>query len=152
MAAMLGDIIGPTGYWILLIGFWAAVATSMLGVWQGVPYMFCDFIGLTRRLPAKRHEAILSTRSAWYRGYLLWLTVPPLVLLFFGRPVGLIVVYSIIGALFMPFLAGTLLYMNSRRDWVGDDLRSGWIANTLLVLSLLLFGYLCVDEVIARFG
>ena len=147
MAAMLGDVIGPVGHWAFLVGFWGAVTTSVLGVWQGVPYMFCDFVGMMKRLPPEQHEAIMSTRSPWYRSYLLWLAVPPLVLLFF-EPVGLIVVYSIIGALFMPFLAGTLLYMNSRRDWVGDKLRNGWLTIVLLALSLVLFAYLCADEVI----
>ena len=35
---------GETGRLIFLIGFWGAVFTSMLGVWQGVPYLFADFI------------------------------------------------------------------------------------------------------------
>ncbi len=148
MAAMLGDAVGPVGHWIFLIGFWGAVTTSMLGVWQGVPYMFCDFVGLMKRLPEERHKAMLSSRSPWYRGYLLWLAVPPIALLFLNRPVGLVVVYSIIGALFMPFLAGTLLYMNSRREWVGDEFRNSWLTTILLVLALALFGYLCTNEVI----
>jgi Mn2+/Fe2+ NRAMP family transporter len=57
------------------------------------------------------------------------------------RPVGVVVAYAVTGALFMPFLAGTLLYMNGRRDWVGA-LRNGWLATALLVLCLILFGYL----------
>ncbi len=148
MAAMLRDAIGPIGHWTFLIGFWGAVTTSMLGVWQGVPYLFCDFVGLMKRLPEERHKAMLNSRSPWYRGYLFWLAVPPMALLFLNKPVGLVVVYSIIGALFMPFLAGTLLYMNSRRDWVGDELRNSWLTNILLVLALALFGYLCANGVI----
>jgi len=46
----------------------------------------------------------------------------------------------------MPFLAATLLYMNTRRDWMGG-LRSGWLSNTFLVLALALFAYLSVTEV-----
>ncbi|MHC4990874.1 MAG: Nramp family divalent metal transporter [Planctomycetota bacterium] len=144
MAAMLEQVIGPAGRWTFLVGFWGAVATSMLGVWQGVPYLFADFVGLLRRLPAHEHGALLDSRSAWYRGALLWLCLPPLSLMFF-EPVGLIVVYSVLGALFMPFLAGTLLYMNSRTDWVGG-LKSGWRATALLLLCLGLFGFLALDE------
>ena len=147
MASMLGKVIGPVGDWTFRFGFWAAVTTSMLGVWQGVPYLFCDFLGLMKRLPDARRDTLMSHRSAWYRGYLVWLAIPPLVLLHFGKPVELVVIYSVIGALFMPFLAGTLLYMNSRRDWVGDRLRSGWLTNLLLVLSLLLFAYVSVQGV-----
>jgi len=37
MAEQLNVLLGPTGHWFFLIGFWCAVFTSMLGVWQGVP-------------------------------------------------------------------------------------------------------------------
>lgn len=152
MAGMLEPLLGNLGYWAFLIGFWGAVSTSMLGVWQGVPYLFCDFIGLVKQLPAEKYAQLISPKSVWYRGYLFWLAGPPLVLLLFDKPVAVIVIYSVIGALFMPFLSGTLLYMNSRRDWVGEDFRNGWLTKLLLLLSLLLFGYLCIDELLNFFG
>ncbi len=147
MAAILSGVIGEVGHWAFLIGFWGAVFTSLLGVWQGVPYMFCDFIGLMKRLPAEQHQQLLHTRSIWYRGYLLYLSVPPLILLLMDRPLGVIVLYTVVGALFMPFLAGTLLYMNSRKDWVGPEFRNGRLTITLLVLTLILFLYLAFDEI-----
>ena len=147
MAPLLGDLIGSIGKWTFLIGFWGAVTTSMIGVWQGVPYIFCDFVGLMKRLPRDEHQALVQVKSVWYRAYLLWLAVPPLLLLLTGRPVAVIVLYSVMSALFMPFLAATLLYMNSRRDWVGEKLRNGWATVVTLVLSLLLFGYLFVDAI-----
>ena len=78
----------------------------------------------------------------WYRGYLVWLCLPPMLLLLFDRPVAVIVVYSVLGALFMPVLAATLLYMNSRAAWVGERLRNGWPSTVLLLLCLALFGIL----------
>ena len=150
MARMLQDIVGPLGKWTFLFGFWAAVTTSMLGVWQGVPYLFADFVGLARGLSDEECHAVTHSRSWWYRGFLLWLALPPLVLLLWDKPVGLIVLYSVVGALFMPFLAGTLLYMNSRREWVGDRLRNGWMTNTLLGLALGLFGYIAVIKVASK--
>ncbi len=150
MAAILSEVLGPVGHWAFLLGFWGAVTTSMIGVWQGVPYLFCDFVALMRGCSGTARDRLVATRSGWYRGYLLWLAVPPMAVLLFGRPVWMIVIYSIAGALFMPFLAATLLYMNSRRDWVGD-FRSGWLTNGLLVLSLILFGYLCIDELLSIF-
>ena len=146
MAGMLGTVVGPIGRWTFLVGFWGAVATSMLGVWQGVPYLFCDFVGLMRRLPQDEQRAALSTRSPWYRLYLFWLAGPPIVLLLFGRPVGLIVLYSVMSALFMPFLAATLLILNSRRELVGERLRNGWGAKLALLLCLGLFAYLGVRK------
>jgi Mn2+/Fe2+ NRAMP family transporter len=147
MAAMLSGVIGEVGHWAFLIGFWGAVFTSLLGVWQGVPYLFCDLVGLMKRLPAEDHQLLVNTQSIWYRGYLLYLAAPPLLLLLMDRPIGVIVVYTIIGALFMPFLAGTLLYMNSRVDWVGQRFRNGAVTATLLILTLVLFAYLAFDEI-----
>lgn len=149
MAGMLEPVLGPVGRWTFLVGFWGAVSTSMLGVWQGVPYMFCDFVGLIRREPPERRRAIVSPRSVWYRGFLVWLGLFPLVLVVWsGRPVGLIVVYAVLSALFMPFLAGTLLYMNARKDWVGERMTSGWLSRGLLAAGLLLFLVLAVNDLL----
>jgi hypothetical protein len=105
-----------------------------------------------RGLSRERREVLVSTRSPWYRAYLAWLALPPLLLLAVGRPVGLIVLYAVAGALFMPFLAGTLLYMNSRADWVGPDLRSGRPTQLLLLLCLALFAYLGVRQLLESLG
>lgn len=146
MSAMVGELLGPAGSMMFLLGFWGAVATSMLGVWQADPYLFCDFVGLMKGLPADQYRAMISTRSVWYRGYLLWLVFPPMVLLWLPKPVAVVMVYTVVGALFVPFLAATLLYMNNRRDWVGD-LRSGWVTNLALILALALFAYLGLVEI-----
>jgi Mn2+/Fe2+ NRAMP family transporter len=146
LAEMLEGTLGHWGSWTFLLGFWAAVATSILGVWQGVPYIFGDFIGSLRGLRSGAGLPPADPRSPWYRGFLLWLAVPPMALLFVREPVAVIVAYAVTGALFMPFLAGTLLYMNSRRAWVGEAMRSGPAANALLALCLLLFAYLGVVE------
>ncbi len=152
MADMLGQIMGPLGRLAFTLGFWGAVATSMLGVWQGIPYLFCDFISLMRRLPAHERLRAIDSRSVWYRAFLLWLSVPPMLLLAAGRPVGLVVLYSVLGAMFMPFLAATLLLMNSRREWVGPALRTGVVGNLLLLLCLALFAVLAFDELRENFG
>ncbi len=152
MGSMLETTLGPAGTWAFKLGFWAAVATSILGVWQGVPYLFCDFVALLKRLPADRLPDFVSTRSPWYRGYLAFLCLPPLALLTFKRPVAVIVVYAAVGALFMPFLAGTLLYMNSRKDWVGPEMASGRLTNAILVAGIVLFGYLGFTEIARSIG
>ncbi len=47
-----------------LIGLWAAVFTSTLGVWQGVPYLFADF---TQQCAGRRARQV--DEDAWtYRG------------------------------------------------------------------------------------
>lgn len=145
VADSLQAIVGTTGRWVFLAGFWGAVFSSMLGVWQGVPYIFADFLRCWRGSSGE-----VDTRSRSYRVYLLYLALPPLLLLLINRPVWIVVIYSVAGAMFMPFLAGTLLYLNNRRQLAGDLRNSVW-ANLLLVAALLLFGYLCWEAIAAFF-
>ncbi|NBB72540.1 MAG: iron transporter [Bacteroidetes bacterium] len=155
IAQQIGRVVGPTGKWIFLVGFWGAVSTSMLGVWQGVPYIFADFMRVLRATdaadidPAIDPDATIDTTAPYYRGYLLFTALVPMTLLAVDRPVWVIIAYSVAGAFFMPFLAGTLLYLNTRRRWVAA-LQNGWLMNGLLVAALLLFGYLCVNEIATR--
>ena len=72
---------------------------------------------------------------------------PSMLLLFFGEPVLLIIVYAAMGALFLPFLAITLLWLlNSRR--VAPEHRNGIVSNIILVASVLLFVFLGIQEVL----
>jgi hypothetical protein len=61
--------------------------------------------------------------------------------------VGVVVTFSIAGAFFMPFLAATLLHLNNRREWVGA-LANRWPGNTALIVCLVVFGAVCVREVL----
>ncbi|MBN0045319.1 Nramp family divalent metal transporter [Streptomyces actuosus] len=86
-------------------------------------------------------------RSWPFRAYLLWLTFPPVVLLFQGRPFRLVILYGVLGAAFLPFLAGTLMWLlNSARTprrW-----RNGPLSNAMLALAGLLFLVLCVKQIL----
>ena len=152
LADRLGAMLGPAGRACFLVGFWCAVATSLLGVWQGVPYLFADTLAVLRRKSATPAAPVGTSstpaglsRTPVYRWYLAYLAFPPLSLLLLERPLLIVVVYAIAGAFFMPFLATILLVMNNRRNWVGA-LRNPWPINVLLALSLVLFAWLCVDE------
>lgn len=144
VANHLGSVIGPFGKWCFLIGFWSAVFSSMLGVWQGIPYLFADFVQQYTYKPDKPVPVDLQSRA--YRGYLLYLAIPPMLLLMINKPVWLVVMYAAAGAFFMPLLALLLLIMNNRRDWLGD-LKNGWAANLVLLASLLVFGLLLYTEI-----
>lgn len=149
LAAVLGDRFGRAGELVFLLGFWGAVASSLLGVWQGVPYLFADFLGLLRGHSGEALAAYRGMKRLPYRAYLLYLAVPPMVLLLAERPVWLVVIYAALGSLFMPFLATTLLVMNNRRSL--GELRNGFAANGILALTLLLFAALAVVELRDRF-
>lgn len=136
---------------LFLVGFWAASFTSLIGVWSGVSLMFADFVGNLRGLPSGHPDT--RTGGRWFKAYLLWLTFPPMLLLLLDEPVGLILTYGTLGAVFMPFLAVTLLLLLNRRGEgavadadVPREWRNGWLSNSLMALCALLFLVLAVHE------
>ena len=148
LADQLALVLGPAGKWMFLVGFWGAVFSSLLGVWQSTPYLFADFLRLRRR-QAPGHEDIILSRTPAYRAYLVGITFVPLALLWLSvQQVQL--AYAIMGAMFMPLLALTLLIMNNRERWVGGRFRNGWFTNAVLVITLLLFAYMGVLQLIGR--
>jgi len=142
-----GEVFGVA----FLIGFWASSFSSLIGVWSGVSLMFADFWGNLRDLPSGHPDT--RTGGRYFRGYMLWLTFPPMFLLLLDQPVGLILAYGALGALFMPFLAVTLLLLLNRpRDGVieGSEVprewRNGWLSNSLMLLCAVLFAALAANE------
>ena len=149
IASQLEAVAGPFGKWCFLVGFWCAVFSSMLGVWQGIPYLFADFVQQYTYRP--EHPSRVNTRSTAYRGYLVYLALPPMLLLLAGKPVWLVMVYAIAGAFFMPLLGVLLLLLNNRRSLLGD-MKNGLPTNLVLLGSVLLFGLLLYTEVIKQLG
>jgi Mn2+/Fe2+ NRAMP family transporter len=146
VAEHLETHLGPYGKWLFLIGFWGAVFSSMIGVWDGVPYLFTDYMVASQRVNA----AIATThypKTRYYRFYLLYLAIPPMILLGYGKPVWIVVIYSVAGAFFMPFLALLLLYMNNRSQWL-QQFSNSLMMNAILIVSLLLFGYLLIEKMV----
>ncbi|MFJ9685410.1 Nramp family divalent metal transporter [Streptomyces bacillaris] len=152
LGEVLEDRFGGATATLFLIGFFATSFSSLIGVWHGVSLMFADFVERFRA-PAggEKEDAGPETvdrqqRSVPFRAYLLWLTFPPMALLWLDEPFGLVIAYGVLGAFFMPFLALTLLWLlnSSRtpREW-----SNGWVSNGMLVLAGLLFVVLCVQQV-----
>ncbi|MGW0736289.1 Nramp family divalent metal transporter [Streptomyces sp. NPDC002851] len=155
LGGILEDRYGATTAKLFLIGFCATSFSSLIGVWHGVSLLFADFVervqrdrkgvsvaeGTVEEVAAGQKETSLA-----FRGYLLWLTFPPMALLWLDQPFGLVIVYGVLGAFFMPFLALTLVWLlNSSRtpaEW-----RNGWLSNFMLGAAGLLFVVLCVQQV-----
>ena len=120
------------------------VFDSLLGVWQSVPYLFCDFWQLfTRRRGAPiapEPSAAVDTRSPVYRAYLLALATVPMAGLWFSF-VSIQKAYSVLGAVAMPMLALALLVLNGRSDWVGKAYRNRPVTVVVLLAILLFFVY-----------
>jgi Mn2+/Fe2+ NRAMP family transporter len=147
MAEVLGTLLGPFGVYAYSLGFWAAVFASLLGVWQSVPYLYADFYAIIKRLPAESRHEVTKVTSTPYRLALAFVTLAPLPFAFTGRPLVIIVTYTVVGSLFIPFLAATLLYLNNRVRWSADVPHNHWMTNVLLVAILALFAVVGAQEV-----
>lgn len=155
----LGDVLeqrfGSATATLFLVGFFATSFSSLIGVWHGVSLMFADFVERLRKETVRAEAAERGgaaevakgqrEKSVPFRAYLLWLTFPPMALLFLDQPFGLVLVYGVLGAFFMPFLAFTLIaLLNSGRT--PQEWRNGWLSNTMLAAAGLLFVVLCVQQ------
>lgn len=134
-----GNVVG-TGF---LVGFWAASFSSIIGVWNGVSLMFADFWGNMRGKESGHEDTRVGGK--YFKFYVLWLTFPPMVLFLLDQPIGLILAYGVLGSLFMPFLALTLLGLLN-----GKRIPKAWAnklhTNILLGLTALLFISLGVQQ------
>ena len=147
LAGQLEGALGPAGRWVFLAGFWGAVFSSLLGVWQSIPYLFADFYLLSRGSAARGSEGIDFTRTTAYRTYLVFIAVVPLPLLWMSLERAQLS-YAVLASLFMPLLALTLLMMNTRRRWVGAGFTNGWLPNLALSMTMLFFGYVAARKII----
>ncbi len=120
LADSLEKPLGSWGRWLFLIGAFSAVFSSLLGVWQAVPYLFADIWDLfVERMEMPSSGNI--TKSKPYRIYLIALVFIPMLGLFISFK-EIQKLYAVIGALFIPLLAIGLLILNGRRSWVGEHI------------------------------
>ncbi len=149
LARQLEVPLGPFGKWMFLVGAAGAVFSSLLGVWQAVPYIFADAWTLLR-LRHSQDENIekaqgVDTTSRPYRGYLFAIGIIPML--------GLVVsfqeiqkLYAVIGAAFIPLITVGLLIMNSRADWVGEKFKNRRKTDMVLMIILGFFAWIAWEE------
>ncbi|MEU8353110.1 Nramp family divalent metal transporter, partial [Streptomyces sp. NPDC048845] len=92
---------GTAAMWLLLIGMFSAVFSSLIGGYNALANVFTDILHVTRGVETEIGE---PEKSRPFRLYLLWMAGPPLALLAFDAPVVTVLVYAALGALFMPAL------------------------------------------------
>lgn len=141
LADRLALPLGEAGRWAFLLGAFGTVFSSLLGVWQSVPYIFADYwriVSGDRGTGIEAASPIVDTRSRPYRYYLVALAVVPMLGLWFGfREIQK--VYAVFGALFMPLLAATLLILNGRSGQVSLRLRNRPVTTAVLGATVVLF-------------
>ncbi len=140
LSERLDASLGPFGKWLFLVGTFGAVFSSVLGVWQAVPYLFADCWMLLRRPDGGRPVAV-DTASKPYRVYLFLLAIVPMAGLF-GSFREVQKLYTVIGAWFFPLLALAVLIFNGQKRWVGARFRNGPASVAALVAVLAFFSYL----------
>jgi Mn2+/Fe2+ NRAMP family transporter len=150
VAPILDQQFGEPMRWLFLVGFWATSFTSVVGAWNGVGLMFADFAAsVTARLRGQEipsAEKRATSSSWWFRGYVLWMTFPPMLLLLLGEPIAVVIAYGVLGSVFLPFLALTLVWLlNTSR--VPREYRNGWLSNLVLAGAAVLFFVVAYDEV-----
>lgn len=127
-----------------LFGSWAAIISSMLGVWQAVPYLFADAMASLRQVStAQEHKAVALETTLAYRIGVLFLTFVPMISLYFSFK-DVQKLYSFIGAFFMPVLALTLLWLNNRA--VKPAFKNPPWLNVALVLVFVFFASLTLAK------
>ncbi len=127
---------GPAVKWAFLIGAWGAVFSSLLGVWQSIPYLFADVWSLRRGgvESAKR----VDTNSLPYRGYLYAIALVPIIGLAAIEFQTMQKTYAVVGALFVPMLAAVLLLMNGRAASVGRRFKNS-LGTSIVLIAVVLF-------------
>ena len=131
LSNVLADRYGTWMGKLFLVGFWAAAMSSLVGVWNGVSLMFADFMGNVTGKDSDHPDSRAGGR--WYKAYILWLTFPPMVMMFLGEPVWLILAYGVLGAFFMPFLSVTLLWLLNT-DRTPEEWRNRIFSNVAMFL------------------
>ena len=140
LSEQLQSVLGNAGRGVFLIGAWAAMFTSLLGVWQSVPYMFADYWRLTRKTHGEEQERKIDTRGRPYRIYLLVIAFIPMIGLLYDFEL-VQKLNSIYGALVMPMVALVLILLNGRVEWVGAAMKNKKITTVFLIGVLFFFFY-----------
>ncbi|MCA8982516.1 MAG: Nramp family divalent metal transporter [Planctomycetaceae bacterium] len=153
LANQLEEIVGRWGTlarWLFLVGAWGAVASSLLGVWQCVPYLFADLYESLKASYQERKPHPVQTASWPYRIYLLLMGSVPMFALMYDFKT-LLKFTAMCGALVIPGLALVLLTLGSQQKLIGRDHRNPWWSTALLSIGLLLFVYAAVLSISRQF-
>ena len=110
-----------------------------------------DLLESVKQMRRGQAARVTKVTSTPYRLALIFVTLAPIPFAFTGQPLEVIIVYTIVGSLFVPFLAATLLYLNNRVRWSVAVPHNHWTTNIALAAILLLFVVVGAQEVMNQF-
>lgn len=139
LANLFASKFGYFGAVLFKLGFWAGVFSSLLGVWQSVPYLFTSFYEINflpkNSVTHLHHKDKKKTKA--YKFYLLFISVVPITSFWVKFEV-IQLAYAFVGALFIPALALSLLILNNDKS-LPKIYQNTWKSNLLLSLCLIFF-------------
>lgn len=154
--------------WAFMLGAWGAFFSSLLGVWQSVPYLFADFwriqssaVSSAAGKPAKAGTVSREERSAamktlstsrLYRYHLLAIALIPISGLFLFDFASAMKINGVVGAFFIPILATALILLNGNASRVGVKMVNGWPSRIGLAVALAVFVVAGVLKIWSAFG
>ena len=90
-------------------------------------------------MPRDRREAAARPGAPGYRKALVFMAISSVPFVLLGKPLVVIIAFTVLGSFFIPFLAATLLYLNIRAPIPESLLKNRQATNFLLGLIVLLF-------------
>lgn len=147
IAGPIAGIAGEAGRIVFLLCLVAVVFSSILGGFSAMGYIVADAIRVLRKISDEEADAHMSSSTPVFRGMILYCVVCAVLFQFAGRPVTMVVIYATLSAFILPVLSGSLLVLLNRRN-LGQGFRNGPVSNCVLGLGLVLFGILCISQVV----
>ncbi|MFC7343901.1 Nramp family divalent metal transporter [Saccharopolyspora griseoalba] len=150
LADPLGAMLGTVPRLMFLVSFFFVVVSSIVGGFNGLGFLMADCVRVIRGIPeaeADRHMAITSTPFRVVIGYFMAASA---VIVFTGKPVGLVLLYALFGSLILPILSGALLYLLNKRS-IDSAYRNSLASNIGLSSALVLFAVLGVAQIAEMF-
>lgn len=136
LAEKLESQIGAAGAIVFLVGAWAAVFSSILGVWQSVPYLFDDFMQIISAGKYAKKE--VNTKSKNYRRFLIYIAFAPMLGLVY-KFVYIQKIYAVLGAFVVPLIAILLFFLNGNKKWVGEEFVNSRLTQFILAVVIIFF-------------
>lgn len=147
LADPMGDMLGAPVRVLFLVAFFFVVFSSLVGGYNALSYLVADCARVIRGIPEADADRHMATTSRPFRANVCFLVLASIVVVFTGKPVGLVMVYAVFGSLILPILSGALLWLLNRRS-IEPVYRNGWAANIGLGAALVLFGVLGVAQIL----